>query len=150
VQDICGDLVALPTLGLEHPNGRAISMNFVVVASASLRCMIELEFAVGGDELGRQLCDAITCSTPPPAPPPTVPRTAGRRSMWDLEATALSYVAAHGSARPPTRHPAASGSDRVDTLRRRPDWCSRRWAPPPRSTRSRQPKRERSRGPIGS
>ena len=46
------DVVELPTLELEHPDGRTVAVNDVVVASASLGRMIELELAVGGEELG--------------------------------------------------------------------------------------------------
>jgi NAD+ kinase len=94
------DVVALPTLELEHPDGRAVAVNDVVVASASLGRMIELELAVGGDELGRQPCDGIICSTPSGSTAYNL-SNGGPVLMWGLEAIALTYVAAHSlRARP--------------------------------------------------
>ena len=94
------DVVELPTLELEHPDGRAVAVNDVVVASASLGRMIELELAVGGDELGRQPCDGIICSTPSGSTAYNL-SNGGPVLMWGLEAIALTYVAAHSlRARP--------------------------------------------------
>ena len=84
------DVVELPTLELELTDMRSVAVNDVVVASASLGRMIELDLAVGGEELGRQPCDGIICST-----------NGGPVLMWGLEAIALTYVAAHSlHARP--------------------------------------------------
>jgi NAD+ kinase len=94
------DVIALPTLELEHPDGRTVAVNDVVVASASLGRMIELELAVGGDELGRQPCDGIICSTPSGSTAYNL-SNGGPVLMWGLEAIALTYVAAHSlHARP--------------------------------------------------
>ena len=71
------EVVELPTLELEHPGGEERAVNDVVVTSASLGRMIELELAVGGEELGRQPCDGII-ARPPRARPRTTSRTAGR------------------------------------------------------------------------
>ncbi len=94
------EVVELPTLELEHPDGRAVAVNDVVVASASLGRMIELELAVGGEELGRQPCDGIICSTPSGSTAYNL-SNGGPVLMWGLEAIALTYVAAHSlHARP--------------------------------------------------
>ena len=94
------DVVELPTLELEHPDGRSVAVNDVVVSSASLGRMIELELAVGGDELGRQPCDGIICSTPSGSTAYNL-SNGGPVLMWGLEAIALTYVAAHSlRARP--------------------------------------------------
>jgi NAD+ kinase len=94
------DVVELPTLELEHPDGRTVAVNDVVVASASLGRMIELELAVGGEELGRQPCDGIICSTPSGSTAYNL-SNGGPVLMWGLEAIALTYVAAHSlHARP--------------------------------------------------
>jgi len=94
------DVVELPTLELEHPDGRAVAVNDVVVASAGLGRMIELELAVGGEELGRQPCDGIICSTPSGSTAYNL-SNGGPVLMWGLEAIALTYVAAHSlRARP--------------------------------------------------
>jgi NAD+ kinase len=94
------EVVELPTLEAEHPAGRDVSVNDVVVASAELGRMIELELAVGGEELGRQPCDGIICSTPSGSTAYNL-SNGGPVLMWGLEAMALTYVAAHSlHARP--------------------------------------------------
>jgi NAD+ kinase len=94
------DVIALPTLELEHPDGRTVAVNDVVVSSASLGRMIELELAVGGEELGRQPCDGIICATPSGSTAYNL-SNGGPVLMWGLEAIALTYVAAHSlHARP--------------------------------------------------
>ena len=94
------DVVELPTLELEHPDGDTVAVNDVVVSSASLGRMIELELAVGGEELGRQPCDGIICSTPSGSTAYNL-SNGGPVLMWGLEAIALTYVAAHSlHARP--------------------------------------------------
>ena len=94
------DVVELPTLEAEHPGGTSRAVNDVVVASASLGRMIELELAVGGEVLGRQPCDGIICSSPSGSTAYNL-SNGGPVLMWGLEAIALTYVAAHSlHARP--------------------------------------------------
>ena len=62
--------------------------------------MIELELAVGGEELGRQPCDGIICATPSGSTAYNL-SNGGPVLVWGLEAMALTYVAAHSlRARP--------------------------------------------------
>ena len=94
------DVVELPTLEVDFPGGSARAVNDVVVASASLGRMIELELAVGGEALGTQPCDGIICSTPSGSTAYNL-SNGGPVLMWGLEAVALTYVAAHSlHARP--------------------------------------------------
>jgi len=94
------DVVELPTLEAEHPGGTSRAVNDVVVTSASLGRMIELELAVGGEVLGRQPCDGIICSTPSGSTAYNL-SNGGPVLMWGLEAIAVTYVAAHSlHARP--------------------------------------------------
>ena len=94
------EIVELPTLEVEHPSGTGRAVNDVVVASGSLGRMIELDLAVGGEELGRQPCDGIICSTPSGSTAYNL-SNGGPMLMWGLEAMALTYVAAHSlHARP--------------------------------------------------
>jgi NAD+ kinase len=94
------EVVELPTLEVEHPGGTDRSVNDVVVASAELGRMIELDLAVGDEELGRQPCDGIICSTPSGSTAYNL-SNGGPVLMWGLEAMALTYVAAHSlHARP--------------------------------------------------
>jgi NAD+ kinase len=94
------DVIELPTLEVDHPEGSGRAVNDVVVASGSLGRMIELDLAVGGEELGRQPCDGIICSTPSGSTAYNL-SNGGPVLMWGLEAIALTYVAAHSlHARP--------------------------------------------------
>ncbi len=94
------DVIELPTLEVDHPDGTGRAVNDVVVASGSLGRMIELELAVGGEELGRQPCDGIICSTPSGSTAYNL-SNGGPVLMWGLEAMALTFVAAHSlHARP--------------------------------------------------
>ena len=49
---------------MEVGGSRHVAVNDVVVTSATLGRMVELEWAVGGEELGRQPCDGVICATP--------------------------------------------------------------------------------------
>jgi NAD+ kinase len=94
------EVVELPTLELEHPDGQEVAVNDVVVASGSLGRMIELELAVGGEELGRQPCDGIICATPSGSTAYNL-SNGGPVLIWGLEAMALTYISAHSlHARP--------------------------------------------------
>jgi NAD+ kinase len=94
------EVVELPTLEVEHPSGTSRAVNDVVVASGALGRMIELDVAVGGEELGRQPCDGIICATPSGSTAYNL-SNGGPVLVWGLEAMALTYVAAHSlHARP--------------------------------------------------
>ena len=94
------EVVELPTLELEHPDGRAVAVNDVVVGSASLGRMIELELAVGGEELGRQPCDGIICSTPSGSTAYNL-SNGGPVLVWGLDAQVVTFIAPHSlHARP--------------------------------------------------
>ena len=94
------EVVELPTLEVEHPDGREVAVNDVVVASGSLGRMIELDLAVGGEELGRQPCDGVICATPSGSTAYNL-SNGGPVLIWGLEAMALTYISAHSlHARP--------------------------------------------------
>jgi len=94
------EVVELPTLEVSHPDGSTRAVNDVVIASAEMGRMIELELAVGGEQLGKQPCDGIICSTPSGSTAYNL-SNGGPVLMWGLEAIALTYVAAHSlRARP--------------------------------------------------
>jgi len=94
------DVVELPTLELEHPDGRTVAVNDVVVSSASLGRMIELELAVGGEELGRQPCDGIICATPSGSTAYNL-SNGGPVLVWGLDALVVTFIAPHSlHARP--------------------------------------------------
>src|SRR5690348_6816470 len=57
-------VVELPVLEGEAGGSRWTAVNDVVVTSSSLGRMIELGWAVGGEDLGWLPCDGLICSTP--------------------------------------------------------------------------------------
>ena len=103
-----GELVTveLPTLELDLEAGSAddeatdVAVNDVVVTSAELGRMIELEWAVGGEDLGRVPCDGIICSTPSGSTAYNL-SNGGPVLMWGIDALATTFVAPHSlHARP--------------------------------------------------
>lgn len=94
------EIVELPTLEVSHPDGVSRAVNDAVIASGELGRMIELELVVGGEQLGKQPCDGIICSTPSGSTAYNL-SNGGPVLMWGLEAMALTFVAAHSlHARP--------------------------------------------------
>jgi NAD+ kinase len=65
--DILGgglEVVNLPTVSVETPDGRFIAINDVLVTADQLGRMAVLEWAVNGVDLGQRGCDGILISTP--------------------------------------------------------------------------------------
>jgi NAD+ kinase len=94
------EVVELPTLEVVNGGEPHVAINDVVVASAELGRMVELEWAIGGEDLGRVPCDAIICSTPSGSTAYNL-SNGGPVLMWGLEALATTFVAPHSlHARP--------------------------------------------------
>jgi len=94
------EIVELPTLELEHPDGRTVAVNDVVVSSGEIGRMIELEWAVGGEDLGSVPCDGLICSTPSGSTAYNL-SNGGPVLMWGIDAMATTFVAPHSlHARP--------------------------------------------------
>jgi NAD+ kinase len=98
--------VELPTLELDLEAGSAddeatdVAVNDVVVTSAELGRMVELEWAVGGEDLGLVPCDGIICSTPTGSTAYNL-SNGGPVLMWGIDALATTFVAPHSlHARP--------------------------------------------------
>lgn len=97
-----GELVVaeLPTLEAEAAGERRPAVNDVVVTSATIGRMVELEWSLGGEELGSQPCDGIICSTPSGSTAYNL-SNGGPVLVWGLEAMAITFVAPHSlDARP--------------------------------------------------
>jgi NAD+ kinase len=93
-------LFELPTLEVETETERRVAVNDAVVASALLGRMVELDWAVGGEDLGSQPCDGIICSTPSGSTAYNL-SNGGPVLMWGLDAMATTFVAPHSlHARP--------------------------------------------------
>jgi NAD+ kinase len=95
-------VVELPVLELEAEPGeeRWTAVNDVVVTSSSLGRMIELGWAVGGEDLGSLPCDGLICSTPSGSTAYNL-SNGGPVLVWGLDAMAVTFVAPHSlHARP--------------------------------------------------
>ena len=87
------EVVALPTL--EVVNGdEHVAVNDVVVTSAVLGRMVELEWAVGGEDLGSVACDGLVCSTPSGSTAYNL-SNGGPVLMWGIDAMTTTFVAPH-------------------------------------------------------
>ena len=94
------DVVELPTLEVENGETTHMAVNDVVVTSAVLGRMVELEWAVGGEDLGSVPCDGIICSTPSGSTAYNL-SNGGPVLMWGIDAMATTFVAPHSlHARP--------------------------------------------------
>ena len=103
----------LPTLDVEVGEERRVAVNDLVVASAVVGRMIQLEWAIGGETLGRLGCDGLVCSTPPGSTGYNF-SNGGPVLVWGLDAMAVTFVAPAHPERTAARRPARYGVDRVE------------------------------------
>jgi NAD+ kinase len=101
------DVLELPTLEARLEQERCLAVNDVVVGSSQLGRMVELEWAVGGEDLGTLACDGVIACTPPGSTAYNL-SNGGPVLVWGLDAMAVTFVAPHSlHARPlvvpPTR-----------------------------------------------
>lgn len=92
--------VELATLTVAYGGASHVAVNDVVVTSSTLGRMVELEWTVGGEDLGRVSCDGLICSTPSGSTAYNL-SNGGPVLMWGIDATAVTFVAPHSlHARP--------------------------------------------------
>ena len=93
-------LLDLPTLDAVAGDARARAVNDIVTNSATLGRMVELEWSVGGEDLGVLPCDGVICATPSGSTAYNL-SNGGPVLVWGLEAMALTFIAPHSlHARP--------------------------------------------------
>jgi NAD+ kinase len=93
-------VVVLPTLAAEAGGERFVALNDVVATSGTIGRMIELEWAIGDEDLGRVACDGLICSTPSGSTAYNL-SNGGPVLVRGLEASAVTFVAPHSlHARP--------------------------------------------------
>jgi NAD+ kinase len=93
-------VVELATLAAEVEGERRCGVNDVVARSADIGRMVELGWAIGGEDLGSQPCDGLICATPAGSTAYNL-SNGGPVLMWGLDAMAITFVAPHSlSARP--------------------------------------------------
>jgi NAD+ kinase len=88
------DVAELSTLDVQLSGERRVAVNDAVVASATLGRMIELGYAIGGEDLGTQPCDGLICATPSGSTAYNL-SNGGPVLVWGLDAMVLTFVAAH-------------------------------------------------------
>jgi len=84
----------LATLDVEVGDSRAVAVNDVVAASASLGRMVELEWQIGDESLGSVACDGVICATPTGSTAYNL-SNGGPVLVWGLDAMAVTFVAPH-------------------------------------------------------
>ena len=93
-------IVQLTTLDVEADGARAPAINDVVVLSSIRGRMIELAWAVGGEDLGVQPCDGMICATPSGSTAYNL-SNGGPVLVRGLDALAVTFIAPHSlHARP--------------------------------------------------
>jgi NAD+ kinase len=88
------EVIELATLDVEAEGKRFVAVNDAVVTSGDLGRMVELEWSLGGEDLGRVPCDGLICSTPSGSTAYNL-SNGGPVLIWGLDAMALTFVAPH-------------------------------------------------------
>jgi NAD+ kinase len=91
-----GDLrtIELSTVDVTVGGQEWTAVNDVVVAGGTLGRMIELSYAIGGEELGQQPCDGLICATPTGSTAYNL-SNGGPVLVWGIDAMVLTFVAPH-------------------------------------------------------
>jgi NAD+ kinase len=93
-------VVELPTLEVRIGGESRPAVNDVFATSSTLGRMVELGYAVGGEDLGVLPCDGLICSTPSGSTAYNL-SNGGPVLVWGLDAMAITFVAPHSlHARP--------------------------------------------------
>ncbi len=94
------EVVELATVDVEAGGERASAVNDVVVTSGTLGRMVELDWRIGGEVLGRVPCDGVICATPTGSTAYNL-SNGGPVLAWGLDAMAVTFVSPHSlHARP--------------------------------------------------
>jgi NAD+ kinase len=93
-----GDLrtIELSTVDVTVGGKEWTAVNDVVVAGGTLGRMIELSYAIGGEELGQQPCDGLICATPTGSTAYNL-SNGGPVLVWGIDAMVLTFVAPHAT-----------------------------------------------------
>jgi NAD+ kinase len=93
-------VIELPTLELALDGQRYVAVNDVVSTSSTLGRMVELAWAIGGEELGVVPCDGMICATPSGSTAYNL-SNGGPVLVRGLDAMAVTFIAPHSlHARP--------------------------------------------------
>jgi NAD+ kinase len=86
--------IELSTVEVSVGDVQRVAVNDVVVAGDALGRMIELSYAIGGEELGLQPCDGLICATPTGSTAYNL-SNGGPVLVWGIDAMVLTFVAPH-------------------------------------------------------
>ncbi len=90
----------LPTLELGLDGNRHVAVNDVVVTSSTLGRMVELDWSIGGEDLGVVPCDGMICATPSGSTAYNL-SNGGPVLVRGLDAMSITFIAPHSlHARP--------------------------------------------------
>ena len=91
-----GEYRAVELSALEVSTGglTRVAVNDVVVAGGTLGRMVELAYAIGGENLGTQPCDGLICATPGGSTAYNL-SNGGPVLVWGMDAMVLTFVAPH-------------------------------------------------------
>jgi NAD+ kinase len=93
-------VVQLPTLEVNVDGVEAVAVNDIVCGTSTIGRMVELAWAVGGEDLGVQPCDGLICATSTGSTAYNL-SSGGPVLMWGLDAIAVTFVSPHSlHARP--------------------------------------------------
>jgi NAD+ kinase len=93
-------IVELPTLDVNVDGVDAVALNDVVCATSAIGRMVELAWAVGGEDLGVQPCDGVICASSTGSTAYNL-SSGGPVLVWGLDAMAVTFVSPHSlHARP--------------------------------------------------
>jgi NAD+ kinase len=93
-------IMELPTLEVQLDGQRRSAVNDIVCAHSMIGRMVELAWSIGGEDLGRQPCDGIICSSPPGSTAYNL-SNGGPVLVWGLDAMAITFISPHSlHARP--------------------------------------------------
>ena len=93
-------VVELPTLEVQLNGETHVAVNDVVATSETLGRMVELQWAVGGEDLGTIPCDGMICATPSGSTAYNL-SNGGPVLVRGLDAMAVTFIAPHSlHARP--------------------------------------------------
>lgn len=88
------EVIALPTLEVGCGGETHVAVNDAVITSGTIGRIVELQYALGDEDLGSQRCDGLVCATPQGSTAYNL-SNGGPVLVWGLDAMVLTFVAPH-------------------------------------------------------
>jgi len=87
-------VIRLPTVEVDVAGTTHVAVNDAVITSGTIGRIVELEYALGEEDLGSQRCDGLVCATPQGSTAYNL-SNGGPVLVWGLDAMVLTFVAPH-------------------------------------------------------